>query len=389
MSNTSSAQHSLTPAQLEPPRSRAKRRKGINALPDSEAAKYSPQEILNAAQETWRSDIYIHYRPEVDVIIDQEGKVVKIVFKFYCKYNEPNHHVIMRDRLRTGDGTHNLHVTAQACDVRCGALGVTSHTPNASILGSDIEYSEPLHIALLAIECARDHRSSSSVTSDLRRAEAQLLRPGTHLPTAATVSNYAALLVFDKYIGNMNESDFYTIAVVMCPDRKLKWFAESHYSVDYIRAQVIARFAELFPDADNVQQTSNQTRTDGRNIYTQRHASSSTTQVRPDIDSIHSYLETPVVPLDILWQYGGIIPYWNAQFASRPRLARMALDYLTAPASSVDAERAFSSGRLMINHLQHQVSSQTFQSQMAIGSWFGTPLLPNLHTVASIVQTRM
>ncbi|KDN47460.1 hypothetical protein RSAG8_03600, partial [Rhizoctonia solani AG-8 WAC10335] len=67
----------------------------------------------------------------------------------------------------------------------------------------------------------------------------------------------------------------------------------------------------------------------------------------------------------------------------------MTLDYLMAPASSVDAECAFSGGRLMINHLWHQMSSRTFQSQMAIGSWFGTCLLPDFHTVASIVKSHM
>ncbi|KAG1821483.1 hypothetical protein EV424DRAFT_1322207 [Suillus variegatus] len=53
----------------------------------------------------------------------------------------------------------------------------------------------------------------------------------------------------------------------------------------------------------------------------------------------------------------------------------MALDFLSAPASSVDAERAFSCGRLQVNHLQHGISSQAFKAQMAIGSWYKTPFL--------------
>ncbi|KAF8751811.1 Heparinase II III family protein [Rhizoctonia solani] len=59
----------------------------------------------------------------------------------------------------------------------------------------------------------------------------------------------------------------------------------------------------------------------------------------------------------------------------------MALDYFTTLVSSVDAERFLSSGRLMINCIQHQMSSGIFQSQMAIGSWFCTPLLPHLSTL--------
>ena len=73
----------------------------------------------------------------------------------------------------------------------------------------------------------------------------------------------------------------------------------------------------------------------------------------------------------------------------------MAIDFLSAPgtksyesifhanlnewklASSVDAERAFSGGRLQVNHLQHNVSSQTFKARVALGSWVNTPLLPD------------
>ncbi|KAJ7772776.1 hypothetical protein B0H14DRAFT_2402094, partial [Mycena olivaceomarginata] len=36
-------------------------------------------------------------------------------------------------------------------------------------------------------------------------------------------------------------------------------------------------------------------------------------------------------------------------------------------ASSVDAERAFSGGRLQVNHLQHQTSSQAFKAPVALG----------------------
>jgi len=55
-------------------------------------------------------------------------------------------------------------------------------------------------------------------------------------------------------------------------------------------------------------------------------------------------------------------------------------------ASSVDAERAFSMGRLAINHLQHGTSMSTFQAKMAIGSWYKTPLLPNIDPAAEIIR---
>lgn len=58
-------------------------------------------------------------------------------------------------------------------------------------------------------------------------------------------------------------------------------------------------------------------------------------------------------------------------------------------ASSVDAERAFSVGRLEINHLQHNTNPQTFKAQMAVGSWAKTPLYPGLSDVTKIVERQM
>ncbi|KAJ7867341.1 hypothetical protein B0H14DRAFT_2256445, partial [Mycena olivaceomarginata] len=61
-------------------------------------------------------------------------------------------------------------------------------------------------------------------------------------------------------------------------------------------------------------------------------------------------------------------------------------------ASSVDAERAFSGGRLQVNHLQHQTSSQTFKTfkaRVALGSWVGTPLMPGTSTAAAIIEKKL
>jgi hypothetical protein len=58
-------------------------------------------------------------------------------------------------------------------------------------------------------------------------------------------------------------------------------------------------------------------------------------------------------------------------------------------ASSVDAEHAFSVGRLEINHLQHSTSPQTFKAQVAVGSWAKTPLYPGLSETIRIFEKQM
>ncbi|KAG1888603.1 hypothetical protein F4604DRAFT_1538062, partial [Suillus subluteus] len=51
--------------------------------------------------------------------------------------------------------------------------------------------------------------------------------------------------------------------------------------------------------------------------------------------------------------------------------------------------RAFSGGYLQVNHLQHGINSQTFKAQVAVGSWFNTPLMPDLGTATAIMHKKM
>ncbi|CAE7107559.1 unnamed protein product [Rhizoctonia solani] len=204
------------------------------------------------------------------------------------------------------------------------------------------------------------------------------------------IAAQAALLVYEKYLGAIQESDIYVISVAMCPDRKLQWFVDRGYETKGIRNQAMQHFERLYaPKGDCGPQSSSQLLPKG-NIWTQRHSSFATaTSYRVSEDSIEAYFNSPCVPSDVIAQHGGILGYWHHELKRRPALAQMALDFLTAPATSVDAERAFSGGRLMINHLQHQMSSQTFQAQMAIGSWYKTPLLPDVSYATRILEQFM
>ncbi|KAG8773826.1 hypothetical protein FRC12_002300 [Ceratobasidium sp. 428] len=174
----------------------------------------------------------------------------------------------------------------------------------------------------------------------------------------------------------------------MCPDRKLKWFSERPgFDIGQIYRRVVDRFTARNPlqtgSAATLRPSS------GGNVWTQRHTSSAAPPPHLERDSMTEYLSTGVEHPAVIAQSGGVLGYWNSRLDSCPRLARFALDFLTAPASSVDAERAFSGGRLMVNHLQHQMSTRSFQAQMAVGSWYGTPLLPSLDAVAQKLEKHM
>ncbi|KIM55511.1 hypothetical protein SCLCIDRAFT_134541, partial [Scleroderma citrinum Foug A] len=56
-------------------------------------------------------------------------------------------------------------------------------------------------------------------------------------------------------------------------------------------------------------------------------------------------------------------------------LSRMALDYLTIPATSVDVERLFSKGRMVLPYLCNWLLTQSTRALLCLGQWSKIGLL--------------
>ncbi|EUC58465.1 hAT family dimerization protein [Rhizoctonia solani AG-3 Rhs1AP] len=262
-----------------------------------------------------------------------------------------------------------------------------------------------LNEALEVFELPTQHFSSGSVplVHQVLPALVQLkdaltsMRDSEEISVVTRVGAQAALNVYDKYMENMTICEVYFIALAMCPNVKLSWFYQ-HYdaaSVEAIRQMIIARFRISYASAGDSLVSGfhpPEPASKPRNRWLQGHYLASTvgTGAPPftsfNSESIEAYLSSEV---ESIAMHGGPVEYWSAKLDTAPRLARMGLDYLTAPATSVDAERAFSAGRLTINHLQHNMSSETFEAKMAVGSWYGTPFLPEISDVAAIIRESM
>ncbi|KIJ94451.1 hypothetical protein K443DRAFT_110394 [Laccaria amethystina LaAM-08-1] len=67
----------------------------------------------------------------------------------------------------------------------------------------------------------------------------------------------------------------------------------------------------------------------------------------------------------------------------------MGQDFCSAPATSVNAERAFSTGRRQVSFMQHNMNSQTFKARMAVGSWAKTPIFPAFSVNSDMVKDSM
>ncbi|KIL55872.1 hypothetical protein M378DRAFT_53342, partial [Amanita muscaria Koide BX008] len=70
-----------------------------------------------------------------------------------------------------------------------------------------------------------------------------------------------------------------------------------------------------------------------------------------------------------------ILGWWMKKQETFPRLSRMAMDYHCVPATSVDVERAFSQGRILLSHIRNRLSAESTRSLLCLGAWFKTGLV--------------
>ncbi|KAF7319813.1 Dimer-Tnp-hAT domain-containing protein [Mycena kentingensis (nom. inval.)] len=224
------------------------------------------------------------------------------------------------------------------------------------------------------------------------------IRDDVHRAPVVRIASHATLILLGKYYALTDDCETYATALFMCPNKKDKallanadWAPET---VAIFRERAIKEFHNDNPDQAEEAAAPPPTRPkkkkrakDATHVddliddYDNNSMATATNQ-----DTIEAYFAAPPVPVIEIRSVGkpgpngagkgDVCDYWEKAKATRPRLAKFALKHLTAPASSVDAERAFSNGRLQVNHLQHGMSSQTFKARVALHSWDGCPFFP-------------
>ncbi len=120
---------------------------------------------------------------------DEDDEPVEIISIFTCKINPENHTSHYQARFKTSSGTTNLLNGIKQCDKR---NNITSH----SLLSSSpsLPYSIATHRTLLALRCATNNRPFNIVNDQFYEIEVDMLRPGTKLPSANTLSRDTTLL---------------------------------------------------------------------------------------------------------------------------------------------------------------------------------------------------
>ncbi|OJT15390.1 Zinc finger BED domain-containing protein RICESLEEPER 3 [Trametes pubescens] len=224
----------------------------------------------------------------------------------------------------------------------------------------------------------------------------------------------------NKYYSLTDNSISYRIAMVLHPRHKLSYFRKMKWSDQWITTarQIVSkeyatnyasRFNAIKADKDvPAHEMSDEEEDEGNNIEPEEQdddeddeddpflgkpdepepsETASATSGNSDFDeddteNIFEHLETlgPLKPNEVsdeLARYlssdpedvSDPIQWWCDRRAQYPNLSRMAIDFLTIPATSVPVEHLFSIGRLLLPYIRNRMQGQTTRALLCLKSW--------------------
>ncbi|OJT13075.1 Zinc finger BED domain-containing protein 4 [Trametes pubescens] len=211
--------------------------------------------------------------------------------------------------------------------------------------------------------------------------------------------------ILDKYYKRTDETIVYRIAMILHPRYKLQYFRDADWEEDWItealklvRDEWTTNYKPQQAAADA--QVASQAKGKGRaGPGTGRRSAQQSQQSTTDLfasisgaaakaakqDLLEAYLEEPPQPT-----VQDPLHYWNVILqTTRSPLAQMALDFLSIPATSTDAERAFSQGHLTVSRLRHSLGDESVRTGTVLGSWAEHPELVPEDEVVEVVKRHM
>ncbi|KAL1937892.1 hypothetical protein VTO73DRAFT_12785 [Trametes versicolor] len=206
--------------------------------------------------------------------------------------------------------------------------------------------------------------------------------------------------ILDKYYKCTDETMIYRIAMILHPKHKLQYFRDQEWDEEWIndtlklirdewRTYYKPKSAPVDvgdqgasgkgkgkAQAPGPGRRSAQQSQDQATIAMFSTINGGDKSAKPN--ALEAYLEAPqqttiVDPLQ----------FWNLMLQTpQAPLAQMALDFLSVPATSTDAERAFSRSHLTVSRLCHALNNSSVRAGTALGSWANIPdLVPEAEVV--------
>ncbi|KAF8240458.1 hypothetical protein L208DRAFT_1233299 [Tricholoma matsutake] len=148
----------------------------------------------------------------------------------------------------------------------------------------------------------------------------------SELPNVVCVAAQAILILINKYYTLMKETELYVIAIVMCPDKKLKWLKDHGHTAAQIRdikETVLTHWNESYK-GDEEARIMNGSKKSKWVVPTESDNNQNT-------NTILTYLVDPVIKSSAIKEAGGYMKYWNRATEHHRRVGKMGLDFCSAP----------------------------------------------------------
>jgi hypothetical protein len=154
-----------------------------------------------------------------------------------------------------------------------------------------------------------------------------------------------------------------TLLKVLHPGLKLEYFRQHEWEADWIEAaeDLLRQEYSLHYENDEVTTPEDDA---GQSTGTSVADFGNISVAQPSkITELDRYLRDPVenAANPLMW--------WVKNRLTYPKLSRMALDYLSVPASSTAVERVFSLGRRLLPFTRCGLSAATMRTYLCLGSW--------------------
>jgi hypothetical protein len=165
------------------------------------------------------------------------------------------------------------------------------------------------------------------------------------------------------YYGN-TWAEMYVIAVVLDPSYQMRYFKVNHWEeweVDACKAAVQKTMQEYGAEEPQPDETGREACMGGIRAEIRNKLKGCQAGEQSELER---YLSTPMVDGDMK-----ILEWWRLHAKQYPCLARIARDYLAIPATSVPAERVFSSGANLITKKRGSLNKDTIRACISLGSW--------------------
>jgi hypothetical protein len=184
----------------------------------------------------------------------------------------------------------------------------------------------------------------------------------THIVQAANLG----LAKLDKYYNIIKSIPVYIVAVVLDPSSKFDFFETCSWHTNEIENAkdiVITLWKENYKSSPTAETDSTPSRECEDGDFLEWRAKKRRVS---DADELEQYLAMPFsVDLTDMER----IQWWYNKKDMWPMLSKMALDILSIPSMSADAERLFSSGKLVLRDTGSRLSSESIAALECLKSW--------------------